>query len=266
MTEQPLTPRDETIPALPESTPPIMALLHAAVDKAVPVETLERLMALHERIADRDAAMEFAQAFAAFQRECPSIVKEAKADRYKYATLDQIARVVNPILSSHGLSYTWDTETTETEIRILCSLRHVNGHTVQSHAAMTIEQGRGINRNQSTGSAMTYGQRYSLIQVLGLTTCQSDDDGASSGSRPPREPAKTTPATTQQKAKIHAMCKDLGIDDKMRKARMTQLFGVDSTTKLTKRQASEMIERLADAQAQRSPKGADDPDLTEIPE
>ena len=238
--------------ALPDSAPPIMSLLHLAVDKGVDVETLERLMTLHERLADRKASEEFAEAFAKFQSECPPIAKRSEADRYKYASLDQIASVVNPLLAKHGLSYTWDTDTSEGSIKIICHLRHVNGHTVQSHASMVLEQGRGINKNQSTGSAMSYGQRYSLIQVLGLTTCQSDDDGASSGNKggkkptPMKEPRPPTPMSTKaQRDKIMTMCRERGISDADRHSGMALRYKVESVHDLTQEQAGDMIERLA---------------------
>jgi len=268
--------RDEQPVALPESTPPIMALLNAAVDKNVSVETLERLMTLHERIADRDAAMEFANALAAFQAACPPIIKQASADRYKYATLDQIANTIRPHLHANGLSYRWDTDTTQDGVmKIICHLSHVNGHEVMSHATMPIDTGsRGLNKAQVTGSAMTYGQRYSLIQVLGLTTCQSDDDGASACSQyaapPPRQASATKPISDKQKGMIGALCGKLGKTEEQRKAFLKDAFQVDSMTDLTTKQASAFIDRLKAEEermaVQQAQTGNADPGLSEIPE
>lgn len=82
------------------STPTMMQLLAAAVDKGVPVETMEKLVALHERVADRQAAQEFSDALATFQSECP-VIEKSKVARivpkqgtpyeYRYAPLDEIA-------------------------------------------------------------------------------------------------------------------------------------------------------------------------------
>lgn len=132
---------------------------------------------------------------------------------------------------------------------------------------MTLEQGRGINKNQSTGSAMTYGQRYSLIQVLGLTTCQSDDDGRSSGRRgPPPSSSPPTPkmSTDGQRKKIMAMARERALSDDARHAGMKKRYGVASVKLLTYEQAGDMIERLVNVPI--PPKDADLPDEPELPE
>ena len=54
---------------------PLTDLLRIAVERGAPVEQLEKLVDLHERMEQRQAARDFSAAFAAFQAECPSIVK-----------------------------------------------------------------------------------------------------------------------------------------------------------------------------------------------
>ena len=103
-----------------QDTGQVTDLLRLAVDKDIPAESLEKIVALHERIADRLAAQEFADALAAFQAECPSIIKNATAVvtgrsggqfSYKFADLDHIAGIVRAPLREHGLSFTWDSQT-----------------------------------------------------------------------------------------------------------------------------------------------------------
>lgn len=53
-----------------------------------------------------------------------------------------------------------------------------------------------------------------------------------------------TKATAAQIKKIHAMCREMDIDDKARKEGMLKYYKVDSVTLLTKAQAIDMIERL----------------------
>ena len=57
----------------------ISRLLQTAIEKEIPVEALEKIVALHERVADREAAKEFASAMALFQSECPPIPKKSTA-------------------------------------------------------------------------------------------------------------------------------------------------------------------------------------------
>lgn len=176
----------ERLPAIQPDAP--SALLHLALTQKMDVGVIERLVALEERIQARNAAHEFAEAMAAFQRECPSIKKTSTARVttkggsqyvYQYAELDEIARTVNPILGRLGLSYSWDSAVTEKTVRVVCTLRHVNGHaTTASFEAPSETLSQAMSAQQKVASALTYGRRQSLVQVLGLTTCDPDSDAA----------------------------------------------------------------------------------------
>jgi len=174
---------------------PAERLLELAVEKGLGVAGLEKLVALHERFADRDAAREFVEAMAAFQEACPPIRKTSTAKvttknggsyTYQYAELDEIARTVRPLLHKHGLSYTWDSTLSESgdRIRVSCTISHVNGH----KASATFESStkaltQAMSPQQEVASALTFGRRQTLIQALGLTTCDPDEDGAEPGER-----------------------------------------------------------------------------------
>jgi len=170
----------------------ILGLLHLAIERGVPVETLERLEQLHERVVARAAAAQFARDLAAFQRECPPIPKTSTAQvvttkgakfSYRYAELDEIARTVTPRLSQRGMSWTWDSEVRDGMVRCTCTLRHENGHAITATFAAPVESSAGMSEQQKHAAALTYARRQSLIQVLGLTTTDPDTDGA--GGRAP---------------------------------------------------------------------------------
>lgn len=165
----------------------IIDLLRVAVEHKLPVETLERLQALHERVSDRAAATEFAHELAAFQEECPPITKTSTASiatksgvrySYTYADLDHIARTVRPLLGKRGFSYTWDSEVREKTLHCVCILRHVNGHAERANFAAPVESPAGMSEQQKHAAALTYARRQSLVQVLGLTTTEPDTDAA----------------------------------------------------------------------------------------
>lgn len=181
----------EIIPAPTSQSPAVFMprLFELAVEKGESgVQALERLVALHERMADRDAAREFAGALAAFQEACPPIQKTSTAKvvtknggeyRYQYAELDEIARTVRPILHRHGLSYSWDSKLSEdgTRIRVECFLAHANGHKVSaSFESPTAALTSAMSKQQEVAAALTFGRRQSLVQVLGLTTTDPDTD------------------------------------------------------------------------------------------
>lgn len=165
----------------------IVELLRLALDKGLPVEALERLQALHERVSDRAAAIEFAEGMARFQSTCPPIQRTSTARilndngvlkySYTYAELDEIATTIAPHLRDNGLSYTWDSETVGKDLKVTCILRHVNGHSVAAHFSCPIGGSSGMSEQQKHASTLTYARRQSLVQVLGLTTTEPDSDG-----------------------------------------------------------------------------------------
>ena len=166
----------------------IARLLELAIEKGMSVEGLEKLVGLHERVADRLAAQEFADALAAFQLACPPVPKTSKANivtkggggyTYHYASLDEIARTVQPLLHQHGLSYSWNSRNIEGKmLEASCTLRHRNGHREGSTFQVPIENPSAMNEQQKHAAALTYARRQSLIAVLGLTTAEPDTDGA----------------------------------------------------------------------------------------
>lgn len=185
----------EELQAVPASSMPMgnmERIIQLAVEKGLGVEGLEKLVALHERMADRMASQEFAEALARFQAKCPPIAKTKEAKEgvtrsgghfggYFYAPLDEIARTVNPLLGAEGLSYSWDTWFSEDgkRLKVTCTLRHANGHSIQSaFEAPTETITQAMSPQQKVANAQSYGRRYSLVAILGLTTCDSDDDGA----------------------------------------------------------------------------------------
>lgn len=190
MTDLPVerVPETQIISALPHEAMP--RLMELAVEKGG-VEALERLVAMNERMMAASAAREFAAAMAAFQEECPPVRKTSTAKvvmksggsfSYPYAELDEIARTVRPFLHKHGLSYSWDCKFSEdgSRVRVECVLAHANGHkATASFEAPTAALTDAMSPQQKAAAALTFGRRQTLIEALGLTTCDPDDDGRS---------------------------------------------------------------------------------------
>lgn len=188
--EQLAMPSGETeASALALATPvdQITALLQRALDRNVPVEAMEKLVSLHERVSDRQARAEFFEARAKFQAECPPIPRSASVDyvtknggvvKYSYADLDAIVRVVKPILHRHGFAYTWDFE--EQAGKLICQFRltHIGGHSEVSKYTNPISQSEKMSPSQNVGSCATVARRQSMVSGLGLTDTDDDPDGA----------------------------------------------------------------------------------------
>ncbi len=197
---RPVTP---SIPAVPDAPMPVESLLMAAVERGATVETLEKLLALSERVKAERARTAFFEALSAFQAECPVIPKTKTASgggsySYKYAPLDVIVATVSPLLREHGLSYRFDTAFEESPPAqvVTCIVHHRDGHSESSVFRTPVDAGARMNDMQKSASAQTYAKRYAFCNALGILTGDEDNDGHGAGrshaNTPPR-PAASAP-------------------------------------------------------------------------
>jgi hypothetical protein len=192
----------------------IQSLLKLAVTKGVDADQLDKLLTLKERVDDRKAAQEFAEALSSFQDQCPVIPKASTAKvvgrsgaafTYQFADLDTIVRVIRPELRMNGLSFSWDSKTTDKMIMCICTLTHVNGHKETASFECPTDSKAGMSEQQKVASALTFARRQSLVQVLGLTVTDPDEDGGE---------ADYERISAGQVADIEALISEVGADDK----------------------------------------------------
>jgi len=163
-----------------------MALITSAVEKGLDADSISKLYDLHERSCARYEQQRFTEAIGAFQEECPPVPKRGKAEissagfSYRYAQLDDIERIVRPVLHKHRLSYTFDSETIDGFLHCTCILRHAEGHTETARFAVPPDKrdNRSISEAQKSGAALTYARRQSLTMALGLRIDDPDTDAA----------------------------------------------------------------------------------------
>ena len=167
----------EHLPAAAEPMTP-MAMLDRAIAQGAGIEVLERLFALQERHEKNQARKAFDEAIADAKAEIAPVVRNATGHNSKrYADFAAIARAVDPVISKHGLSYRFRTEQSD-KIHVTCILSHKAGHSEETTLAGPADTSGSKNAIQAIGSTLTYLQRYSLTQALGLAAA-NDDDGAS---------------------------------------------------------------------------------------
>lgn len=250
------------LPTTPVDAPSVggvMEIMHAAIAKGIDADALEKLVNLKERIDANDARREFADALAEFQANCPKVKHNAKARiatngggaySYSYATLDQIAATVRPHLHSLGFSYGWDARMEQGVMTVICTLRHRNGHSESGSFACPIENRKGMSGPQSAKSALTYARRCSLLQVLGITDADKDDDASvGSGGDGVTEPYVTAKKlSAEQRAHIEGLLQDSGADPKRFFAWVSTRIGnvVGAVEQITARvypEAAAMLER-----------------------
>lgn len=141
-------------------------------------EVVEKFMALAERWEANQARKAFDAAVSAAKAEIEPVTKNATGHNNKrYANFEAYARAVDPILSTHGLSYRFRT-TQDDRIHVTCVLSHKDGHSETNTLAGPPDKTGSKNDIQAIGSTLTYLQRYTLVQALGLAASDDDDGSA----------------------------------------------------------------------------------------
>jgi hypothetical protein len=166
----------------------IAGLLHLAVERGMPAAELKELVALHERMTDREARMEFNRELAAFRAECPKIQQNRTAKiatnggggyEFTYAELDEITRIVDPLLTKRGFSYRWESDTDDK--KMLTStfvLTHVNGHAERTPFRLPTDNASGMSPQQKIGAADSFAKRKAMCNGLGIVTTDNPMDAA----------------------------------------------------------------------------------------
>jgi ERF superfamily protein len=194
-----------TLPATSSNTS-VDDLIAMAIQREVPVETLERLLAMRGQLRAERAREAYFEALSHFQAECPVIRKDRQAGGsgggygYRYAPLETIVAAIAPLMRECGLSFRHNTvfETSPPAMVVKCTITHLGGHEETSEFRTPIDSGGSMNAMQRSASAQTYGKRYSLCNALGIVPGGEDDDAHGAGGRVPATPSPHRPATGNQ--------------------------------------------------------------------
>jgi hypothetical protein len=217
----------------------IAALLHLAVERGMPAAELKELVALHERMTDREAANEFNRSLAAFRAECPKIQQNRTAEiktqggggySFTYAELDETTRIVDPILFRHGFSYSWDSDTDEKgNLTSTFILTHVNGHERKTHFKLPTQNASGMSPQQKIGAADSFAKRKAMENGLGIVTTDNAIDPAST------KQAEAGPITEEQAIEllelVHKVAKGRK-DEKDYLGKVLDTYGIEALDKL----------------------------------
>lgn len=162
-----------------------MEVLQRAIDSNVPTETLEKLMDLQERHEANTAKKAFNQSLVKAQSEMPTVFKgrENEGIGSRYASFDDIMRIVRPVLDRHGLAISFSQSETSDTITVICSILHIEGHssetpfTLPKDEVIKSKTGKSVtNLAQAQGSANSYAKRYCLCNALNIVLGDQDDD------------------------------------------------------------------------------------------
>ena len=185
----------------PETDSELAVLERIAKDPTVDVGKLREIIELQKDIRKVRAKIAFDQAFAKMQPELPAIKKNGKLIvkgqlRSRFARLgEDILPAIMPVLLAHGFSLRHQTEfpaELKGTIRVTGLLSH-SGHTEQSVFEAPMDKSDYRTDIQSMGSTVSYGRRYTTIDLLNLTLMGVDDDGQSSSTRQRENPETVNP-------------------------------------------------------------------------
>lgn len=164
------------------------------MDPSIPIDRLERAIAMKERMEDRaredqarQAEQDYFTAMSRCQAELPVVTKTQKNTHTKstYADLAAIETQAMPIIHRHGfgVSFQPDGYGDKGALRIRWEISHEAGHSRNGIAEIPLDaagsQGT-VNKTgiQAFGSTATYGRRYLLCMLFNISTGDDNDGNA----------------------------------------------------------------------------------------
>ena len=146
-------------------------------------QNIQDAMEFFEKWESRIAAENYGHALAAFQAQCPQIVKRRQIDLGGgkgplFASLDDIHEVIKPILAANGLAVRYSAEMTDSgQMRATCFIRH-GRHEEASEVTLPVPTQMRVNDCQKMGAALSYAKRYALCAALNIVVTDEDNDAA----------------------------------------------------------------------------------------
>lgn len=172
---------EQTVARQPDRAPLTpMEMAYHLIQNGADLGSVKEMLAMSRELAAEQARRAFDAALADAKAEIPIVARNAKGHNNKaYADFSAYASALKPILAKHGLSYRFRTEQTD-RITVTCVLSHKEGHAEENSLSGPADTTGSKNAIQAVGSTLTYLQRYTLVQALGLAA-GDDDDGKASG-------------------------------------------------------------------------------------
>lgn len=182
---QAVTVRD-AVGALDNQPVTVEQMICRGIDKGLPVDTMERLLAMRRELKSEHAKEAYNCAMAQFQAECPEIHKTKAvmhngSVRYRYAPLECIIEQVKEVLARNGFSHKEDAIVEPGWVTGICKVTHTGGHSEQTTFKVPIDPKAFMNEAQKFASAFTFTKRYAFCAAFGIMTADEDDDSQSSG-------------------------------------------------------------------------------------
>lgn len=172
----------------------IQVIERAATNPDVDIDKMERLLAMQERIWDRNAKAEFTTAKLAMRPELPEISPRGRIiirekgkpeniiQETAFARFEDIHEAVMPILTKNGFDLSFKNGMApDGKVRVTTILSHISGHSEETYFDLPHDSSGSKNAVQAVGSSTSYGKRYGVMNILNIRVCGEDDDGQKAG-------------------------------------------------------------------------------------
>jgi ERF superfamily len=162
-----------------------MAMIRLAVEKGASIETVERLVALQEKMLARQAEIEFNEALnrvqSAIKRVAPDL--DNSQTRSKYASYAAIDAVIRPEYSKEGFSLSFSEEDCPKpeHVRIVCFVS--KGAYTRTYRKDMPCDGKGakggdvMTKTHAAAAADSYAKRYLVKDIFNVAIGEDDADG-----------------------------------------------------------------------------------------
>lgn len=191
-------------------------LIAQAIDKGLPVETMEKLLMMRKELKAEFAKEAFDQAMAHLQGDLTVITKDKKVDftskrtgnrtTYSYAPIDSIVRQTKDPIARNGLSYCFTTEQTDSSLTATCTVKHSLGHRESTSFRVPLDPEAFMSAPQKVGAAMTYAKRYAFCNAFGIMTGDEDPDAVDNDEPKPVVKATTAPVAKSSPPSTSPKC------------------------------------------------------------
>ena len=211
-------------------------LLNIAIEKGAELDKLEKLMDLQIKWELNQARKSFIIAMAAFKANLPWVIKDKTNFQYKskYASENALINTINPELSKHGLSASFDFTQDGDNIRVTCNITHADGHRESVSLSGKADGSGSKNPLQQIKSTITYLRKATFEAVTGIASRENeaDDDGNGSGD--------VVYISDKQKSTILDFVNEKGIKED----KFLQFMGVDSVEKINEKDYNKALTAL----------------------
>lgn len=161
----------------------LQVIAAAAANPKVDVDKMRALLEMQERIMAREAEIAFTEAMGRVQNAVPRIVKDRKiivkgSLRSKYAALEDIDRVVRPLILAEGFSLLYSTEDVPPKAtKLILTVKHRLGHKEPFSLVLPIDNSEFRSPAQNAASTVSFGKRILLCMAFNIITVDEDKDG-----------------------------------------------------------------------------------------